>query len=237
MPPAADGLRERGMIWSTLLLGLLLGIKHATEADHVVALASLATRSPSRRDIVRMGATWGLGHALTLFAVGIVVLALGTAMPPRLALALECVVGVVLIGLGADLLRHAWRVRKGGGSLRAIHGHTHSTAPGAAGGKRLSLRMLLVGSVHGMAGSAALTVLALQTIGSVPLGLAYIALFGLGSVAGMAAFSLLIALPLRSSAVRTAVAESALHGAVGALTVALGAWVVFNTTVLHGLLA
>ena len=223
---------------SVLLLGLLFGMKHAVEADHVAAVASLATRSASPQEAARFGIAWGLGHTLTLFVIG--------------SAALELAVGVMLVLLGLDVVR---RMIKQGlhihphqhGSERHLHLHQHEHAPVKAQPHRhvphshshkraLPLRALLVGTVHGMAGSAALVLLTLGTIESVWLGMGYIALFGLGSIVGMAALSFAIGLPLRLTAHRLGGLYSGLTAAIGLLTVFLGASIIWQIGVEKGLL-
>src|SRR5437763_1950078 len=105
------------MTASLLVFGFLLGIKHALEADHVAAVASLATRADSFRDHVRLAGLWGVGHALTLMVVGSVIVPLGLSLPPGLSSALEGAVGVVLVVLGIDVLLRLRRKR--------IHIHVH----------------------------------------------------------------------------------------------------------------
>ena len=105
------------MMTTVLTFGFLIGLRHALEADHVAAVASLVMTSRSLRQSVRLGAAWGLGHALTLLVVGGLLLASGKALPPGVAHWLEVVVGVMLIGLGADVLRRLIRQR--------VHFHSH----------------------------------------------------------------------------------------------------------------
>src|SRR5260370_28041601 len=183
---------------SLLLLGLLLGMRHALEADHLAAVASLATRSKGTRGRVLQGAVWGLGHTLTLLAVGGVCLLLRAASSERVAAALEGAVGVMLLLLGADVLRRMRRRRVHLHVHRhadgTVHLHAHRHAPAEAhdpdhhqhAHEGFPLRALLVGMVHGLAGSAALLLLTLTTLSSAWLGVAYIAVFGIGSIAGMA---------------------------------------------------
>jgi hypothetical protein len=176
-----------------LLIGTLLGMQHATEADHVAAVATLAARQRTLAQGMRQGAAWGVGHAVVLVAVGGIALALGQTLPPPLSRWMEMAVGVMLVLLGADTLRMRHR---------AEPPHVHGP-----------WRALAVGMVHGMAGSAALVVLSLGAVQSWTLGLLYIALFGVGSIAGMALLSLAIALPLQLTAARLA----RLHGGLTAL--------------------
>jgi hypothetical protein len=241
---------EYSFVISVLLLGLLVGMKHAIEADHVAAVASLATRSAGAGEAARLGIAWGLGHTLTLFLFGSAVLLLGTTVPDTVAQGLEFAVGVMLMLLGADVVR---RMIKQGihihphqhGGERHLHLHRHEAAARGAAHRHsahghshkpaLPLRALLVGLVHGMAGSAALVLLTLGTIHSVWLGIAYIGLFGLGSIGGMALLSLAIGLPLRLTAHRLGAIYSSLTAVIGGLTVLLGISIVWDVGVTQGL--
>ena len=226
---------------AVLLLGFLIGMKHALEADHVAAVASLAARGRSLPEALRMGAAWGLGHTLTLFTVGAVVLSIDTVLPERLAVMLELGVGVMLLWLGADVVFRLIRDRIHFHLHRhddgTVHFHAHSHAGHGVHDTashrhehrpRLPLRALMVGCMHGMAGSAALILLTLGEIDSLPLALGYMALFGIGSMLGMAALSLAIALPLRRAARSLTWAHNALHGCIGLGTIGLGAWIVYR---------
>lgn len=225
---------------SLLLLGFLIGMKHALEADHVAAVASLAAQSRSMRQTVRQGMTWGAGHTLALFAFGSIVVVLDAPVPEAFARWLELAVGVMLVLLGADVLRrmlrdrvhyhfhehgdevhfHAHSHRGERGHDPASHQHTHP--------RGFPIRALVIGLVHGMAGSAALIMLTVSTVTSPWLGLLYIALFGLGSIAGMAALSAVIAIPLSYSARRLTWLHNGTKAAVGAGTMALGVGVVLR---------
>jgi hypothetical protein len=207
---------------SILALGFLLGMRHALDADHLAAVATLATRS-GFGETVRQGVAWGAGHTLTLLISGGAVLLLGLAVPPKAAQGLEVAVGVMLVVLGADVLRQLRRAR--------IHFHEHEPPPRRAS---LPLRALLVGMVHGMAGSAALVLLSLEAMPSAPWGLAYIAIFGLGSIIGMALFSAAIAVPLRLSSRRLNQAHGALAAVVGLATMALGGVLVYRIGITDG---
>ena len=219
---------------SILLLGLLVGLQHAMEADHLAAMASLATRSANVSHAARQGAIWGLGHTLTLFIVGGMFLTLEGLVPDQLAAGLETAVGLMLILLGADVLRRVWRERvhfhaHAHGEQRHFHAHSHARGGRHAKDphnhrhvKPLALRSLVVGIVHGMAGSAALVVLALGSVESMATGLTYILVFGLGSVVGMAILGAAISLPLRWSAGTMTWAHNGLKIAVGIVTAALG---------------
>jgi hypothetical protein len=222
---------------SLLLFGFLLGMKHALEADHVAAVASLATRSASLRDHVTLASLWGIGHALTILAVGSAVVGLGLAVPASLSESLDGVVGLMLIALGADVLRRLRRkhvhfhVHSHDGGARHFHAHAHAPATvhdpahhQHSHVEELAPRALMVGSLHGLAGSAALVLLSFGATRSAVQAFAYLALFGLGSIAGMVSLSFAIAVPLRLSAGRLARFQRALEGTLGTVTIALGCW-------------
>lgn len=235
---------------SILAVGLLLGMQHATEADHLAAVATLATRQGSLGQTVRQGVAWGVGHALTLMAFGGAVLLLGQAISPGLEQALETAVGVMLVLLGADVLRRMVRdrihfhVHRHGPRVAHVHAHSHrgegahaESAHRHAHPRRWPLRALAVGMMHGLAGSAALVVLALQALPSAGLGLGYIALFGLGSIVGMALLSAVVALPLRLSSRRLTGLHRSMTALVGAGSCVLGIVMVVEIGWLRSLLA
>ena len=229
-------------MFGILTLGLLLGLQHAMEADHLAAVASLTARDRSLGDAARQGTAWGLGHSLTLLLVGGGVLLIDGLIGERTALLLESVVGLMLILLGLDVLLRLWLKRvhfhiHSHDSETHIHAHAH--APGSRHdadphhhrhAKRLPLRSLLVGMVHGMAGSAALIVFALGSVSSVWEGLAYIAVFGLGSVIGMTALAVVISLPLRWSARSLTWAHNGLTAVLGIFTLGLGMLILHQTS-------
>lgn len=219
---------------SILLLGLLIGMKHALESDHVAAVASLTSRSGTLRQSVRQGLAWGLGHGATLFAAGSAVLIAGAVAPDQIARLLELGVGIMLVLLGGDVIRRVIRDRIHYHAHRhdqAVHLHLHSHRDEAAHARSrhahdhpvgLPWRALMVGMVHGMAGSAALVLLVLAAIDSIWLGLLYLLLFGVGSMIGMAALTCVIAWPLRLAARRLTWAYNGMTVAVGLVTVIVG---------------
>jgi hypothetical protein len=258
---------------SILMIGFLLGVKHALESDHLAAVATLATGQQSLLSTLRQGIAWGVGHTATLILVGGVVLILGTTVPVNLERALELCVGVMLVGLGADVIRRVRRegihfhVHRHGGGETHIHAHRHvekSLRHRAADklpnvmratlsdlprlrlpslqshehehASKLPLRAMAVGMMHGLAGSAALVVLSLQAVQSIPAGIAYIALFGAGSIAGMAALSTAIAIPLRLSGRYLTDAYRVITMALGIATLALGGWIVISIGFIEGML-
>ncbi|HHL21787.1 MAG TPA: high frequency lysogenization protein HflD [Aliiroseovarius sp.] len=191
-----------------LAIGFLMGMIHAFETDHLAAISTLITEN--RKQLILRGAVWGLGHTATLLLLSMAVLLLGFVLTEARAAALEFAVGVMLVVLGADVLRRMRRARlhvhahRHGDHGLHLHVHGHPDAhmahshdahdhPQAAG---FPLRALVIGLVHGAAGSAAIIVLAAAAAGNIWVTLAYVALVGLGSVLGMAAISALISLPL-----------------------------------------
>ena len=233
-------------MFGILGLGFLLGMQHALEADHIAAVSSIAARRTQIGDIVRHGLTWGLGHTLTLFVFAGAAILLGHAIPEHVARPIETAVGIMLVGLGAHVLWRLWRDRvhfhthgHGDGTVH-IHAHSHAseTVPHAraahvhAHGFRW--RTLLVGLMHGMAGSAALLVLTVSQASSPAVGLGYVALFGIGSMVGMGALSTVIAVPLAVSARWLTWANRGLQGGVGVITVGIGAMTIYSTMLSQG---
>ena len=230
-------------MFGILGLGFLLGMQHALEADHIAAVSSIAARRSHIGDIVRHGLTWGLGHTLTLFAFAGAAILLGRAIPDTFARPIETAVGVMLVGLGAHVLWRLWRDRvhfhrhRHGHGDGTVHVHAHSHAGEALPHARAAhahahgfrWRTLLVGLMHGMAGSAALLVLAVSQAASPAVGLGYVALFGIGSMIGMGVLSAVIAVPLAVSARWLTWANRSLQGAVGAITIAIGVTTIVET--------
>src|SRR4051812_48295778 len=182
-------------------LGSLLGMRHALEPDHLAAVSTLVTGERNSIKAAFLGICWGLGHTFSLIVVGTILVVLRAEMPTRIADGFEFCVALMLIGLGLRAMYIAARQGPDGPAHVHHHGHTvhvHQGAPAHIhiGTWTLARRPLLVGAVHGLAGSGALTALVLTTLPSTGARLAYMALFGLGSTLGMAALSALLGLPL-----------------------------------------
>lgn len=235
-------------MFGVIFLGFLIGMQHAMEADHVAAVASLATRNRSVGETTRQGLAWGAGHALTLFIFGGIIVVMDTLVPERFAQGLELAVGVMLLLLGADVFHRLFRERIHFHKHRhgdSVHFHAHSHTSGLPHAEdshqhehleKFPLRALFVGMMHGMAGSAALIILALNSVTSIGLGLLYIALFGLGSILGMAMLAMVISLPLRYSSRSFTWAHNGLKIAVGVITIGLGARLIYEVGFVQGLL-
>ena len=215
---------------SLLALGLVLGLRHALDADHLAAMSTLVGQQEGLLGSSLLGALWGVGHTLSLLVAGMVVMALHVQIGPRLELALELGVAVMLILLGANAIRelrrgahvHLHVHRHGGGT------HLHHEGPTVHRGLRLGARPLAVGIVHGLAGSSALMLLVLSTIPAPLIGLAYIATFGLGSIAGMLGLSALLSLPIHFTAVRFRRANLAVRALAGVFSLSCGMVMAFE---------
>jgi ABC-type nickel/cobalt efflux system permease component RcnA len=235
----------------TLLgLGLLFGLKHATEADHIVAVSAIVSQERSLLRSALVGALWGVGHTASLILIGILVLALRVAVPETVANWLEFGVALMIIVLGAGALHRALSRRRDvhlhqhkhdGVSHVHIHFHEHgtehtgTTASHSHAVSRVGFKPLLVGAMHGLAGSAALTLLVLTQINSTALGLVYLAVFGIGSIAGMLLMSGLIGLPFWLSARRLGGVHYGLQTVAGALSIIFGLWYAYETGIASGL--
>ncbi len=185
---------------TAILLGALLGLRHATDADHVVAVTAIVSRERSLVRAAGVGALWGVGHTLTLLAVGGAIVAFRLVIPPRVGLGLEFGVAVMLVGLGYANLR-----------ARKDEPHSHDPA-----------RPFLVGIVHGLAGSAAVALLVLATIRGTMPALAYLFVFGLGTVLGMVAVTVILAAPALYVGARVERFHTGIRFAAGALSIAFG---------------
>ena len=197
------------LVW----LGFLLGLRHALEPDHLTAVAALASRTGGARRLARVAAAWGAGHAAVLFAVGVALVWTGARWPPAVAGALELAAGAVLVWLGVDVLR---RVAAPAPALAA------AGVVAGDGARAFTARAFFVGGVHGVEGSGAVVLLALPGVRSATTAAAYLGSFGLGSIAGMLACSLLVTLPVGIAARRVARYAPRLQLVVGVTSVAVG---------------
>ena len=174
-----------------ILLGLLLGLRHAFEPDHLTAVSTLVVDARGARSGMLLGAVWGLGHTISLVVVGTALLVTGAVLPERTAAVFELCVAVMLVALGTRSLVMAFREGPRGPTRHHHHGteeHVHAGAEQHVhvAGRALAWRPLVVGLVHGLAGSGAITALVFAELPTLGSRVAYITLFGLGSIAGMA---------------------------------------------------
>ena len=216
---------------ATLVFGFGLGLQHSFDADHLVAMSTMVGRSGSVPRAAVMGAIWGLGHTAALLAAALAVIALRLSVAPVMADALEVGVGVMLIVLGGDVLLHALegalRIHSHahvheGSEHRHLHVHVRPVVTHEHAHPGTMRRPFLVGVVHGLAGSAALMLAVLGTIGDAWTGLLYVAVFGCGTIVGMLALSTLLGLPFAVGARRSAALALRLRVVVGIGAVAVG---------------
>lgn len=203
---------------SAAILGFLLGLRHATDADHVVAVTTIVARERTLGRAARVGALWGIGHSITLFVVGGAIVLFRLVIPPRIGLGLEFGVALMLILLGFD-------------NLRGKHyPHSHESDAAASG-----VRPLVVGVVHGLAGSAAIALLVLATIRETGWALAYLAVFGIGTIVGMMIVTALLAAPALYAAARVVRFQRGIRLTAGALSLVFGALLAHEIIVTNGL--
>lgn len=224
---------------TALPFGFLLGVKHALDADHIVAITTIVSRSNSLLRSIMVGLIWGIGHTITLFAVGFAVLVLKLNIPDRLVLSMEFAVGIILVALGIPLIRQLirarahvhWHEHEDKGHL---HGHAHQEETRVHNHQHIR-RPLLVGMIHGLAGSGALTILVLSTMSSVTQGLFLLLLFGIGSILGMLIFSGLISLPFKLTSGVSQQLNLWIQGAAGIISTAFGLFIMWQTGFVAGL--
>ncbi len=224
---------------AVLGLGLVFGLKHATEADHIVAVSTIVSEHRNVLRAALVGGLWGVGHTASLLFVGVVVLLLRVAVPLRAAAWLEFGVALMIVGLGINVIVRALRRQNvhahahehDGVTHAHLHFHDRETAQPSHSHAtaRVGFKPVLVGAMHGLAGSAALTLLVLTQIESFGLGLLYLGVFGIGSVVGMLLMSSLVGLPFALSAGRLPRLSHGLQLVAGVLSVAFGLWYAFGT--------
>ncbi|MDB6030443.1 MAG: high-affinity nickel-transporter [Verrucomicrobiales bacterium] len=255
---------------SILLLGFFLGMRHATDADHVIAVTTIVSRERTIRSAAVLGAIWGIGHSLTLLLVGGAIILFGIVIPPRLGLSLEFTVALMLVLLGLMNIRSFtnWLRERvcgpEGAKAECCHEHTHAHGDYAHahfhghrsgshghrveqtptawldlrfGGLNIyqAVRPLLVGVVHGLAGSAAVALLVLPIIQNAKWAVAYLLLFGCGTIAGMMLITAAVALPFACSAVYSAAFNRRLAFASCLMSIGFGLFLMYQIGFVQGL--
>jgi hypothetical protein len=231
------------LIWTAGGIGFILGLRHALDPDHVVAVSTIASQQRSLLRSSLVGAFWGAGHALSLMCAAGAVLALKLSIHSSVEHALEGAVAVMLVLLGANAVRrglkewtiHAHRHAHDGHSHVHLHAHHASEAHGDHQHRHLlgfGLRPFSVGIVHGLAGSAGLAIIAVGTTSSLAAGLLYIGMLGLGSTAGMLMLTALMSLPLVLLAGRYRTFRGAVQLVAGVGSIAFGCWWLWSSGVI-----
>jgi high-affinity nickel-transport protein len=259
-------------------LGFVLGMRHATDPDHVIAVSTIVSRQRSIRQAGIIGALWGVGHTITIFCVGAAIILFNIVIPPRIGLAMELAVGLMLILLGILNLTgvmqritrrytpdhnygsvvHSHLHEHSGVVHEHIHGHSpevhmHLASEGPSKrdqkprgifqnvfqklGLYQFLRPLAVGLVHGLAGSAAVALLVLAEIRDPRWAIAYLLVFGIGTIAGMMLITMMIGAPFAYTRKRFAPFNQGLGIASGLLSIAFGLFITFQIAITDGLFA
>jgi ABC-type nickel/cobalt efflux system permease component RcnA len=254
---------------SIISLGFFLGMRHATDPDHVIAIGTIVSRQRTMRSAVLIGSVWGIGHTLTIVTVGGAIIFFSIVIPPRVGLSMEMAVALMLVLLGLwNLTGIAQRIRdtlSSAGARRPglhahvhnhgdyFHSHPHRHGPGNHGhreeqtpqawlDRRLGrlgwyqlLRPLVVGVIHGLAGSAAVALLVLATIQNPWWAIGYLLLFGIGTVVGMMLITAAIAAPFAYTSKRLERVNQHLRVASGLLSLAFGLFLVYRIGFVDGL--
>lgn len=252
-----------GSALSAVALGLLLGVQHATDPDHVVAVATIVSRTHRFGAGALIGAFWGLGHTLTIAAVGTAIIVFRVAVTPRAGLAMELAVAAMLVILGVARLTLALRGGRAVPAEHLVEPHRHDTAPAfhshvhahgavvhrhphvhpssrlaaalSGVGIGQAVRSALIGVVHGLAGSAAVALLALGTIADPYLAVGYLLVFGAGTIAGMTVITGLMAVPFAVGTGWVTRWQRALAVGTGALSLGFGLYLGLHVGFVDGL--
>lgn len=212
-------------LFSILSLGFILGIKHAIEPDHIIAVSTIASRSKKLSQSALAGVFWGIGHTATLFLIGITFILMKNSISDKVSMSLEFLVGVMLVYLGtANVLAT---------NKNQCHIHRNHSQ---YGDKHYFIKSSLIGLVHGLAGSAAMVLLTMSTVNSVWQGAAYILIFGAGTVAGMLLFTTVIGIPFVFSSSKKEM-NSLFTMISGIISVLFGLYYMYNLAIKDGLLS
>jgi sulfite exporter TauE/SafE len=220
-------------IAAVLGLGFALGMRHATDADHVVAVSAIVSRERTLRAAAPIGILWGIGHTITVFVVGGAIILFGVVIPPHVGLSMELCVALMLVLLGGLNVRKVIR-----SAFEPPHSHgkqRHSHTPSVNASQARSWRPLLIGTVHGLAGSAAIALLVLGTIPNPRWALGYLLVFGVGTLAGMLLITTAMAVPIAATARRFERLHRMLGVVTGVASIAFGSLLIYEIGFVHGL--
>jgi len=220
--------------FTVLAIGFVLGLQHATEADHLAAVSTIVSEKKNLFTASIIGGLWGIGHTISLFAVGILVIFLKLQISESVEAKLEACVGLMLVILGLNALRKLLQAKKihfhthENGAHVHTHIHTHEDETVERSHHRFSPRSVVIGMVHGLAGSAALMLLVVPTIPSPWVALLYILVFGVGSIGGMMAMSFLIGLPFHFTVTRFDLLNKVIRLCAGVFSLGLGFSIIYE---------
>ena len=220
--------------FSVLLIGFVLGLQHAIEADHLAAVSTIVSEKKNLWTASLVGGMWGIGHTISLFVVGALVILLKLQISDSVEAKLEAIVGAMLVLLGLNALRKLFSRDKihvhthEHGAREHIHIHSHSPSIATDSHHRFSPRSIIIGMVHGLAGSAALMLLIVPTIASPVVALTYILIFGIGSIGGMMAMSFLMGLPIHFTANKFDFLDKTIRLCAGLFSLGLGVIIVYE---------
>ena len=232
-------------------LGLILGIRHSTDADHVVAISTIVSKQRSIRNAAFIGSVWGIGHTITIFVVGALIILFGIEIPPRVGLSMEFSVAIMLILLGLLNLTGIMQMLTSR-LTPVIANRTNTVIPDEGHARRTRIerslensvgrlgvyqcaRPLVIGLVHGLAGSAAVALLVLSTIHSPVWATVYLLIFGAGTMIGMMCMTAAIAVPLTFAGDRFSKLSQYLGVASGMVSLCFGSLLVYQLGFLGGL--
>ncbi len=217
---------------AVLGFGFLLGLKHATEADHLAAVGTIVSERKHLLSSAMVGGLWGVGHTISLLLAGIFVLILNFEISEQTEKILEFCVGLMLLFLGINVLRKVVQGEK-------IHLHTHENEnediSTSKRGFKFTIRSVIIGMIHGLAGSAGMMLLYLPTIESNSLKLIYIVIFGIGSIGGMMIMSFLVGLPFHLTAAKFNRFNNILQTIAGLVSIVIGLMIVYEKAITEGL--
>jgi sulfite exporter TauE/SafE len=220
--------------FSVLVIGFVLGLQHAIEGDHLAAVSTIVSEKKNLWTASLVGGMWGVGHTISLFFVGTLVIFLKLQISDSVEMKLEAIVGGMLIFLGLNALRKLFSAEKihlhthEHGEREHVHIHSHSSKQSETSHHRFSPRSIAIGMVHGLAGSAALMLLVVPTIESPAVALSYILIFGIGSIGGMMAMSFLIGLPIHFTANRFDFLNKGIRFCASVFSLVLGGFIVYE---------
>lgn len=226
---------------SILGLGFVLGIKHAIEPDHVIAVSTIASQSKKLLRSSLAGVFWGIGHTATLFIIGIIIILMKGEIPEKWAMSLEFLVGIMLVYLGVSTVLsfksiHIHQHEHHGEEHKHVHSHTHMGKHGHKHKhKNISyLKSMVIGLIHGLAGSGAMVLLTMSTVHSVWEAAIYILIFGVGTIIGMLFFTTIIGIPFVFSSKKVGLNKS-LTQITGLISIVFGIFYMYNLGVTEGL--